>query len=236
MTNLPRVVACAVRTAREAVAGQLDLSAMGEMPDSLIEKSGTLDKMLGPVDQLDARLIALLREEPRMGIMEISRRLAVARGTVQARLSKLSERGIVRGFGPELDPHRMGYPLMAFVFLQITQGQLKEAVRVLEEVPEVLEAIATSGPSDLLCRVVARDTEHLQDIVNRALSNPAIRRTTSYIALSEQIPYRTGPLLQAATGQYTSARSGSMSAGGAAMTPRGSHSVGSSDRTSSPAA
>src|SRR3954453_12074144 len=221
MPNLP-VVACAVRTAREPFGSQLVLRRQGEMHGSAIEKSGILDKMLGPVDQLDARLIALLREEPRIGIMEISRRLAVARGTVQARLSKLSERGIVRGFGPELDPHRMGYPLMAFVFLQITQGQLKEAVRVLEEVPEVLEAIATSGPSDLLCRIVARDTEHLQDIVNRALSNPAIRRTTSYIALSEQIPYRTGPLLKAAVDQDTSARSGSISAGGATKTPAGS--------------
>jgi DNA-binding Lrp family transcriptional regulator len=154
--------------------------------------------MSGPVDHLDARLIALLRDEPRIGLMEVARRLEVARGTVQARLAKLTERGVVRGFGPDLDPHRMGFPLMAFVFLQITQGRLQDAVKVLEEVPEVLEATATSGPSDLLCRVVARDTEHLQDIVNRVLSNPAIRRSTSYIALSQQIPYRTGPLLTAA--------------------------------------
>jgi DNA-binding Lrp family transcriptional regulator len=155
--------------------------------------------MSGPVDRLDARLIALLRDEPRIGLMEVARRLQVARGTVQARLAKLTERGVVRGFGPELDPHRMGFPLMAFVFLQITQGRLQDAVKVLDEVPEVLEATATSGPSDLLCRVVARDTEHLQDIVNRVLSNPAIRRSTSYIALSQQIPYRTGPLLTAAS-------------------------------------
>ena len=154
--------------------------------------------MSGPVDELDARLIALMRDEPRIGLMEVARRLGVARGTAQARLAKLEHRGVVSGFGPDLDPHRMGYPLMAFVFLQITQGRLKDAVGVLEQVPEVLEATATSGPSDLLCRIVARDTEHLQDIVNRVLSNPAIRRSTSYIALSQQIPYRTGPLVEAA--------------------------------------
>jgi DNA-binding Lrp family transcriptional regulator len=181
-----------------------------------------MSNVSGPVDQLDARLIGLLRDEPRIGLMEVARRLQVARGTVQARLAKLIERGVVRGFGPDLDPHRMGYPLMAFVFLQIAQGQLKEAVRVLEEVPEVLEATATSGPSDLLCRIVARDTEHLQDIVNRALSNPAIRRTTSYIALSEQIPFRTGPLLEAAADQETSSSSGSSRAAGAATMPAGS--------------
>ena len=192
--------------------------------------------MSGPVDQLDARIIGLLADEPRIGLMEVARRLQVARGTVQARLAKLTERGIVRGFGPELDPHRMGYPLRAFVQLQITQGRLDEAVRVLEDVPEVLEATATSGPSDLLCRIVARDTEHLQDIVNRILSSAAIRRSTSYIALSEQIPYRTGPLMQSAAAQATSANSSSISPGGAAMTPRGNAAVGSSSRTMSPAA
>jgi DNA-binding Lrp family transcriptional regulator len=92
----------------------------------------------------------------------------------------------------------MGYPVLAFVFLQIAQGRLTEAVAVLTSTPEVLEATATSGPSDLLCRIVARDTEHLQEIVNRLLSNNAIRRSTSYIALSQPIPFRTGPLVREA--------------------------------------
>jgi DNA-binding Lrp family transcriptional regulator len=150
------------------------------------------------IDALDHRLITLLREEPRLGLMEASRRLGVARGTVQARLAKLEERGVVRGYGPEVDPARLGYPVLAFVFLQIAQGRLKEAVSVLTSTAEVLEATATSGPSDLLCRVVAQDTEHLQEIVNRLLSNNAIRRSTSYIALSQPIPYRTAPLVAAA--------------------------------------
>src|SRR3954451_775004 len=185
----------ALRTALAPAAGQHVLLQQVILIDSTSEKAGRLNKMSGPVDQLDARLIALLRDEPRIGLMEVARRLKVARGTVQARLAKLTDRGVVRGFGPELDPHRMGYPLMAFVFLQITQGRLRDAVGVLADVPEVLEATATSGPSDLLCRIVARDTEHLQDIVNRMLSNPAIRRSTSYIALSQPIRFRTAPLV-----------------------------------------
>ena len=154
--------------------------------------------MSSSIDELDARLIDLLRREPRIGLMEVSRRLGVARGTVQARLAKLEERGVITGFGPEIEPARLGYPVLAFVFLQIAQGRLAEAISVLESAPEVLEATATSGPSDLLCRVVARDTEHLQEIVNRLLSNNAIRRSTSYIALSRQIAFRTEPLVKAA--------------------------------------
>lgn len=157
--------------------------------------------MSSPIDDLDARLIALMAAEPRIGLMEVSRRLNVARGTVQARLTKLTDRGVIKSFGPEVDPVRMGYPVLAFVFLEITQGRLTEAVEHLESVPEVLEAHATSGPRDLLCRVAARDTEQLQDIINRLLVTSAVRRSTSYIVLSTQIAHRTGPLVRAAAAE-----------------------------------
>ena len=150
------------------------------------------------IDELDARLIAALRESPRVGLLEISRRLGVARGTVQARLAKLESRGVITGYGPEVDPHAMGYGIQAFVLLELTQGRLGEATRVLESVPEVIEVDAISGPQDMLCRLVARDTEHLQEIVNRILATAAIRRSTSYIVLSQQVKPRTGPLVKAA--------------------------------------
>ncbi len=150
------------------------------------------------IDDLDARLIAALRENPRVGLLEISRRLGVARGTVQARLAKLESRGVITGYGPEVDPAAMGYGIQAFVLLELAQGRLDEATSVLAGVPEVIEADAISGPQDVLCRLVARDTEHLQDVVNRLLATPAIRRSTSYIVLSQQVRPRTGPLVDAA--------------------------------------
>jgi DNA-binding Lrp family transcriptional regulator len=150
------------------------------------------------IDELDARLIDEMRAHPRVGLLEISRRLGVARGTVQARLAKLESRGVITGYGPEVDPAAMGYSIHAFVLLELTQGRLGEATKVLENVPEVVEADAISGPQDLLCRLVARDTEHLQEIVNRILATAAIRRSTSYIVLSQQVKPRTGPLVEAA--------------------------------------
>ena len=133
-----------------------------------------------------------------MGLLEIARRLGVARGTVQARLAKLEQRGVVVGYGPEVEPAAMGYPIQAFVLMELAQGRLSEAVRVLEGVPELIEADAISGPQDLLCRVVARDTEHLQELINRLLASPAIRRATSYIVLTRQVPPRTAPLVASA--------------------------------------
>ena len=153
------------------------------------------------IDELDARLISELRAHPRLGLLEISRRLGVARGTVQARLHKLEERGVVLGYGPEIDPTQLGHSIQAFVMLELTQGRLVEAVEALEDTPEVLEVDAVSGPQDLVCRVAARNTEHLQDIVNRLLATHAIRRSTSYVILSRPIPARVQPLVDAVGGR-----------------------------------
>jgi DNA-binding Lrp family transcriptional regulator len=149
-------------------------------------------------DQLDARLIAALRANPRVGLLEVARQLGVARGTVQARLQKLESSGVITGHGPEVDPHALGYTVTAFVLIELAQGRLGEAVSGMAEMPEVLEADGVSGPHDLICRVVARDTEHLQQLINELLSTPAIRRCTSYIVLSRQVPPRTLPLVAAA--------------------------------------
>jgi DNA-binding Lrp family transcriptional regulator len=65
-------------------------------------------------------------------------------------------------------------------------------------VPEVLEVDAVSGQQDLICRVVARDTEHLQEIVNGLVSSEAIQRCTTHIVLSRQVGSRTAPLLRSA--------------------------------------
>ena len=148
------------------------------------------------IDRLDASLIKLLSEQPRIGLLEIARQLGVARGTVSARLDKLVRRGVIKSFGPEIEPAAVGFPILAFVWLEIYQGRLDEAVEQLRGVPEVLEAHATSGDRDLLCRVVAKDPEHLQEIINAMVGSAAVRRSTSHIALSHQIPLRTQPLLE----------------------------------------
>jgi DNA-binding Lrp family transcriptional regulator len=160
--------------------------------------AATLRNMTSPIDELDARILAALREQPRIGVLEISRRLGVARGTVTARLDKLQARGVVTGFGPDVEPARMGYPVLAFVFLEIVQGRLDDAVADLRDVPEVLEAHGVTGQRDLLCRVVARDNGHLQDVINRMVRHPAVRRSTSYISMSRQIDYRVAPLVEQA--------------------------------------
>lgn len=147
------------------------------------------------IDGLDARLILSMAESPRVGVMELARQLGVARGTVQARLDKLQARRVVTGFGPDLDLRTLGYDVLAFVTLEIAQGRLADVTAHLAGIPEVLEAHATTGPGDLHCRVVARTNEHLQAVINAILEVDGIMRTTTQIALTEQLGHRVLPLV-----------------------------------------
>ena len=150
------------------------------------------------IDALDSRLIQALADTPRAGVMELARQLGVARGTVQARLEKLQRRGVVRGFTPDIDLPAIGYGVLAFVTLEIAQGRLVDVVTHLASIPEVLEVHATTGPGDLHARVVARTNEHLQHVIGAILTVDGISRTTTQIALSEQLPLRILPLVDLA--------------------------------------
>ncbi len=147
------------------------------------------------IDELDARLITSLAATPRAGVMELARQLGVARGTIQARLDKLQDRGVVTGFDPDLHLETLGYEVLAFITIDIAQGRLADVVNHLAEVPEVIEAHSTTGPGDLHCRVVARTNEHLQTVLSRILEVSGIVRTSTQIALTEQIGFRVLPLV-----------------------------------------
>ena len=151
------------------------------------------------MDDLDARLIRLFTDEPRVGVLEASRRLGAARGTVQARLDRLVRDGVITSFGPELSPDALGYPVTAFLTLEIRQGAGHDVVAsYLAEIPEVLEAFTITGAGDMWARVVARSNADLQRVIDRVVSFEGIVRSSTVMALATQIPYRVLPLLEEA--------------------------------------
>jgi DNA-binding Lrp family transcriptional regulator len=151
----------------------------------------------GSIDRLDAALIELLAAEPRVGVLEASRRLRVARGTVQARLERLQERGVITGFGPEVDPAALGYEVTAFITLEIRQaGGHDPVAERLAAVPEVLEAHTITGAGDMLCRVVARSNADLQRVLDSIVSTEGVVRSATLISLATQVRYRILPLVR----------------------------------------
>ena len=148
------------------------------------------------MDELDVTLLRLFSEEPKIGVLQASRRLGVARGTVQSRLDKLVERGVIVTWAPTLAPEALGYPVTAFLTLEIRQGAGHDAVADhLGAIPQVLEAHTITGVGDMWCRVVARSNADLQRVIDAVLAHSGIVRSTTVIALATQIPHRVLPLL-----------------------------------------
>ena len=128
--------------------------------------------------------------------MELARQLGVARGTVQARLDKLQKRGIISGFDPDLDLQAMGYEVLAFVTLEIAQGRLDDVIEHLADDPR-----GARGARHHRSRrpPLPRRRPHQRPpagTCSAACSRcPGIMRTTTQIALSEQVRHRVLPLV-----------------------------------------
>jgi DNA-binding Lrp family transcriptional regulator len=149
------------------------------------------------LDRIDERLIATLASFPRAGMLQLAREVGVARNTAQARFDRLLSAGVITGFGPDLDLRKVGYGVSAFVSLEIAQGRAAAVEGHLAHIPEVVEGYMTTGPSDLLCRVVARDNDHLGQIITRILEVPGINRTTTSLVLATRIAPRSRHVLHA---------------------------------------
>ena len=103
---------------------------------------------------------------------------------MQARLDRLDRAGVVTGHGPDIDLEAAGYGFQAFVSLEIAQGELTDVAAELTALPAVLEAYATTGSSDVLCRIAASSHQDLQNALLALGRSPYISRSTSVVVLS----------------------------------------------------
>lgn len=150
------------------------------------------------VDPLDCRLLLLLQDEPGIGILGASRRLGVARGTVQARLDRLQRTGVIASMAPQVDPAALGYPVTAFCTLEIRQGRggHSPVIEHLAAIPEVIEAHTITGSGDVLIRIVGQDNADLQRVIDQVVDDELVTRASTVISLATRIDHRTTPLVE----------------------------------------
>ena len=151
------------------------------------------------LDEIDIALLNALNDHPRAGDLELSRQVQVARATVQSRLRRLMDAGVIADWNPTLDVACAGFEVQAYVTLEIAQGALDEVVRDLAAIPQVLEAYGTTGTFDVLCRVATRSHPELQETLVQIDRSVPVARSTSVVILSVLIPPRALPLLATGT-------------------------------------
>jgi DNA-binding Lrp family transcriptional regulator len=149
------------------------------------------------IDALDARIILALDDNSDATILALSHALGTARNTVHARLRRLAEDGALRPFSQRLDLSALGYELVAFMSLSVSQTD-PGIVAGLLDLPEVISAHYTTGNADLLVQVVAKNTRDLHRITKAILAIDGVVRTSTAISLDQAIPYRPHALLRVA--------------------------------------
>jgi DNA-binding Lrp family transcriptional regulator len=148
------------------------------------------------IDRLDAELLEMLAHDARAGIVELAATLGISRNTVQSRLRRLEEGGVLAGYRPEIDLAQAGIATQAFIGLEVQQGRLGSIVEALSAIPQVLEIHATTGREDLLVRVATESQAGLQQLIEHIVVIPGVVHSTTTLALTTPLPYRAVPLLK----------------------------------------
>lgn len=154
---------------------------------------------LATIDRLDVEILAKLTVNARAGIAELASKLGVSRTTVQLRIRRLEEEGILRGFQPTINLAAVGMPVQALVTLEIDQRVMVPIVHGLQLLPEVLEVRIQAGREDLLVHVAIGSLEELQELTAAIVQIDGVHKTTSTFTVSTPIPYRIEPLLRELT-------------------------------------
>ncbi|MER7798597.1 Lrp/AsnC family transcriptional regulator [Microbacterium sp. NPDC096154] len=150
---------------------------------------------MATIDQLDVEILARLTENARIGIAELAAELGVSRTTVNLRLKRLEDDGVLLGFRPVIDLAQIGAGVRASLSIEIDQRRMAHIVHELSRLPEVLEVSIRAGREDVLAHVAIGSLEELQVLTTAIVEIDGVRRTTSTFTVSTPVPHRILPLL-----------------------------------------
>jgi Lrp/AsnC family transcriptional regulator, regulator for asnA, asnC and gidA len=118
------------------------------------------------IDEVDSSILRLLRENARMSFTEMARRTGISDATIQNRLKRMRERGIIERLTVIAKPEATGYVVTAIMLVQTDTEKHDEAKQALSELPEIAEVYSVLGEYDLFVKVWAKSLEELNRIIN----------------------------------------------------------------------
>jgi len=141
------------------------------------------------IDGIDKEILRFLMEDARKPILEIARKIGISGAAIHQRLRKLEASGLIAGSKFIINPKILGYTTMAFIGIYLDKAMRNpEAVKQLNEIPEVIECHFTTGNWSVLIKILCRDNEHLMSVLNHKIQTiDGVSRTETFISLEQQI-------------------------------------------------
>jgi DNA-binding Lrp family transcriptional regulator len=114
------------------------------------------------LDGTDHRILGILVEDGRLSFREIARRAGITTPTVQARVSRMIDEGLIRKISPIFDPSKFRHGLVFQLYMRVNPTQIEETARKLEKRPDVRGIYVTTGENNLTLRIAVESLEELQ--------------------------------------------------------------------------
>ena len=136
------------------------------------------------MDEIDRRIVSLLRRNARMPASEIARSVGLSGASVARRIERLEADGTIRGYVAIVNDAQAG-ELEAFTEIRLRSGvEAREFEEIAERMPEIQQYYTVAGDPDGLVRFRARNLDHLQQVVNAIRKTPIVAGTKTLIVMS----------------------------------------------------
>ncbi|MBU2617397.1 MAG: Lrp/AsnC family transcriptional regulator [Euryarchaeota archaeon] len=139
----------------------------GEIPLELIQRTKRLDVV-------DRQLLEELIKDARVSYTELGKKLNMNASTVRLRIMQLIDKGIIRKFTARLDLTKLGQ-LPAFLRIKTKGGKTSEVIQKLTEIQDVVMAVPCIGECDIFGRIIVKDTEELNRLLNEIVNIESVR-------------------------------------------------------------
>jgi DNA-binding Lrp family transcriptional regulator len=140
------------------------------------------------LDDLDERIIDLLREDARRTITDIASRVNLSPAPVKRRIDRLEQLGVITGYTVALDHGLIGPSIEAFTELRFAgDADIDEILGAVEQIPEIREVFTMAGDPDALLRIRVNDVEHLKAVVNQLRRTGRVTGTKTLMVLDRWI-------------------------------------------------
>lgn len=136
------------------------------------------------MDETDRTLIGLLREDARLPVATLAKRMNVSRGTVQNRLDRLVERGDILGFTVRLKFENSERGVRAVTLIEEQAKDVKKLIRSLRQIPEVRAIYTSNGRWDLMLEMAAQDLAALDHALSLVRAIDKVVATETIILLT----------------------------------------------------
>lgn len=139
------------------------------------------------LDEVDERLLTLLRDDARQTIAQLAKELGISRGQIYSRLARLEEENVVAGYTVRLGNAFAASRVRAHMMIKTLPRFHREVEQALASLALVQAIHAISGEYDIIAMLEAEDGAQLNELIDEIGLLDGVERTTTSVILATKV-------------------------------------------------